>query len=150
MHIGIDPGKSGAIAAISDDFVAVLPRLGKWSDTDILAWVVDIVAGSKVPPRCVLEHVHSSPQMGVVSAFTFGREFGRLQAIMASQAIPVALVRPQRWQKEMGCMTKGDKRVTRELAQRMFPAQKVTHYTADALLLAEYCRRFDWESYDAA
>ncbi len=45
-----------------------------------------------------------------------------------------------RWQKEMGCLTKGDKNVTKRRAQELFPTLKITHAIADALLIAEYGR----------
>ncbi len=50
-------------------------------------------------------------------------------------------VTPQRWQKMLGCRSKGDKNVTKRRAQDLFPQVRVTHALADALLLAEYCRR---------
>ena len=58
-------------------------------------------------------------------------------------------VTPQKWQKEfsnsLGKSRDYDKREWKNrlkgLAQQMFPAEKVTLKTADALLLAEYGRR---------
>jgi hypothetical protein len=38
-------------------------------------------------------------------------------------------------------MTKGDKNVSKRKAQELFPQLKITHATADALLLAEFGRR---------
>ena len=145
MHIGVDPGRGGAIAVLHGDQVAVLPKLGRYSEKDILAWLVDVVGGAGTQPRAVLEWVHSSPQMGVVSAFTFGREYGRLTAILSAMDVEYAEVRPQTWQKDMECLTKGDKNITKRKAQYMFPGIRVTHYTADALLLAKYCQRFEQE-----
>ena len=45
---------------------------------------------------------------------------------------------PQVWQKALGCMTGGDKNVTKRRAQELFPGHKITHATADALLIAHY------------
>jgi hypothetical protein len=42
------------------------------------------------------------------------------------------------WQKALGCLTKGDKNITKRKAQEMFPGIKVTHATADSLLIAHY------------
>jgi hypothetical protein len=91
--------------------------------------------------RAYLEQVHSSPQMGVKSAFTFGNGFGHLEMALTAAGIPFERVRPQVWQKAMGCMTKGDKNVSKRKAQELFPSLKVNHYIADALLIAEYGRR---------
>jgi hypothetical protein len=85
-----------------------------------------------------LEQVHSSPQMGVVSAFTFGNGFGHLEMALTAAGIPFTRVRPQVWQKELGCLTKGDKNISKRKAQELFPSMKVTHATADSLLIATY------------
>jgi hypothetical protein len=85
-----------------------------------------------------IEQVHSSPQMGVKSAFTFGNGFGHLEMALTAAGIPFARIRPQVWQKELGCMTKGDKNVTRKRAQELFPTIKCTHAVSDALLIAHY------------
>lgn len=88
-----------------------------------------------------IEKVHSMPKQGVASSFTFGRGFGVLIGALAALRIRYEFVTPQTWQKAMGCMSKGDKNVTKAAAQRLFPQVKVTHAIADALLIAEYGRR---------
>ena len=79
--------------------------------------------------------------MGVVSSFSFGRGYGNLEMALTAAGIPFERVRPQVWQKALGCMTKGDKNVSKRKAQELFPQLKITHATADALLLAEFGRR---------
>jgi hypothetical protein len=41
----------------------------------------------------------------------------------------------------MGCLTRGDKNVSKAKAQQLFPTMKITHAVADALLLAAYAQR---------
>jgi len=141
--IGIDPGKSGGIAWITDG----KPCVEKVPDTTGDLWgliqdiVVSAMSGYNVTFKCYIEQVHSSPQMGVVSAFTFGQGFGQLEMALTAAGIPFERVRPQVWQKAMGCMTKGDKNVSKAKAQELFPSMKITHATADALLIAEYGKR---------
>ena len=79
--------------------------------------------------------------MGVKSAFTFGQGFGHIEMALTAAGIPFERVSPQKWQKAMGCLTKGDKNVSKRRAQELFPHLKVTHATADALLIAAYGRR---------
>ena len=79
--------------------------------------------------------------MGVKSAFTFGEGFGWLCMALTAAGIPWRTVRPQAWQKELGCLTKGDKNVSKRKAQALFPELTITHATADALLIAEWLRR---------
>lgn len=84
---------------------------------------------------------NEKPRMGVTSAFTFGQGYGMLEGFLVALGIPYDLVAPGTWQKALGCLSRGDKNVTKKKAQQLFPGQKVTHYTADALLIAEHCRR---------
>lgn len=133
--IGIDPGKSGGLAFLYDAGPAVYPMPA----TEIDLW--RLLGGLSEPARAMLERVSSSPQMGVVSAFTFGAGYGRLRMALAAAGIPFDEVSPARWQAAMGCRSGGDKNVTKRRAQELFPAERVTHAVADALLLAEYCRR---------
>jgi Holliday junction resolvasome RuvABC endonuclease subunit len=90
--------------------------------------------------KAYIESVHSSPQMGVTSAFTFGRGFGWLEMALTAANVPFERITPQKWQKAMGCLTKGDKNVSKRKAQELFPDIKVTHAIADSLLIAEYGR----------
>jgi hypothetical protein len=79
--------------------------------------------------------------MGAKSSFTFGRGYGNLEMALIAAGIPFERVRPQKWQQSMGCLTKGDKNVSKRKAQELFPALKLTHATSDAILIAEYGRR---------
>jgi len=136
--IGIDPGKNGGIAWIADG----KPCVEKMPETIEDLW--DIICDIKAENAhfvAYIEQVHSSPQMGVKSAFTFGNGFGHLEMALTAAAIPFERVRPQVWQKSLGCMTKGDKNVSKRKAQELFPQLKITHATADAILLAEFGRR---------
>jgi len=137
--IGIDPGKSGGIAWIQDG----KPCVEKMPDTLQDLW--ELIEGIRYfdhpqNPNCkaYLEQVSAMPGQGVTSCFTFGNGFGHLEMALTAAGIPFERVRPQVWQKALGCMTKGDKNVSKRKAQELFPSMKVTHATADALLLAYY------------
>jgi hypothetical protein len=138
--IGIDPGKNGGIAWISDG----KPCVEKMPETIQDLWDLIESIGYRPPwefgpkPKAYIEAVHSSPQMGVKSAFTFGNGFGHLEMALTAAGIPFERVRPQSWQKAMGCMTGGDKNISKRRAQELFPSLKITHSTADALLIAHY------------
>ena len=134
--IGIDPGTNGGIAWITGG----KPCVEKMPDTlkDLWELLRDIDIASEEYCHAYIEQVHSSPQMGVKSAFTFGNGFGHLEMALTAAGIPFTRIRPQVWQKELGCLTKGDKNITKRKAQELFPSLKVTHATADALLIATY------------
>ena len=137
--IGIDPGVNGGIAWITDG----KPCVEKMPDTlqDLWELLENIAINAQLDNlkiHAYLEQVSSSPQMGVKSAFTFGNGFGHLEMALTAAGIPFERVRPQVWQKALGCLTKGDKNITKRKAQEMFPGIKVTHVTADSLLIAHY------------
>lgn len=142
VYLGIDPGGKGGIAAIGYDEEA---------NTFVPYWTMpleklterDIWEGLRFRHAswAVLEKVGASPQMGRTSAFSFGKSYGFLRGVLTASKIPFDEVSPQKWQKALGCLSGGDKRVTRAKAQQLFPNIKVTHAIADCLLIAEYARR---------
>ena len=142
ITIGIDPGANGGIAWIDYNGKACVEKMPD-SLQDLWDLICDVTSYPKSSIdgrsyRAYLEAVSSSPQMGVVSAFSFGRGYGNLEMALTAAGIPFERVRPQVWQKALGCMTKGDKNVSKRKAQELFPDRKVTHATADALLIAYY------------
>jgi len=142
IYIGIDPGINGGIATINNNFVQAykMPQTIR----DLWELIHEIKSTAELENYSItaaLESVWSSPQMGVKSAFTFGNGFGHLEMALTALGVPYERVRPQAWQKAMGCLTKGDKNVSKRRAQELFPAIKVTHAIADALLIGEYARR---------
>ena len=140
-YIGIDPGKGGGIAALEDDGIVALVGRMPETDQDVLDMLQYARGDAALGVHAVLEFVRSSPQMGVVSAFTFGCGYGGLRMALAAAGIPYDEAVPVKWQNAMRCRSRGDKNVTKRRAQELFPSVKVTHGIADALLLAEYCRR---------
>lgn len=151
MFIGIDPGVAGGIAIIDslghviethkmpatgrDLFDLLLPygRANTYPEHTERAYVEKVNAG-------VFGHGKAG-KMGVVSAFTFGRNVERVHMALLCAGIPFDEVLPVKWQTALGCRTKGDKNISKARAQQLFPSVKVTHAIADALLIAEFCRR---------
>jgi Holliday junction resolvasome RuvABC endonuclease subunit len=135
LIIGVDPGKNGAAATLSDgELVEVLPFNGKIE----LCRTINI----NLPDLYVIEKVTASPHMGVVSAFTFGKwaEVVETTAILTGR--PVRMVRPQVWQNAIGVYSQGDKNRLYERAKELFPKEysekMFNKETSDAVLLAYY------------
>lgn len=145
-YLGIDPGKSGAICAIdSNDNAWVVVKTDKsYKDIWHELWYASCIKG-----RCfaVIENVHAMPGQGVASTFKFGESFGMLLGLLAATDIEYTKVTPAVWCKKFGLKRgKGEsntdwKNRHKQLAQELFSDVDVTHATADALLIAEYCRR---------
>ncbi len=140
--IGIDPGASGGIGYLTSTGVAAA---WKMPDTerdiyDLIEGLTDGLVGLE-EVVAYIEKVHSRPRQGVSSTFKFGMGYGGLRMALVALKIPFHEVTPQQWQKKMGCMSHGDKNITKAAAQRLYPGIKVTHALADSLLIA----RYGWE-----
>ena len=145
--IGVDPGKSGAIVVL-DEMDPGVPEIFK-TDYPLDLYIerfYDCVCANGV---AVLEKVHAMPGQGVTSMFTFGRNFGQLEMFLEGLSLNGGWhhVTPQQWQKFFDLFKKEGETKTqkknrhKKLAKKLFPGVDVTHANADALLIAEYCRR---------
>jgi len=150
--LGLDPGASGGLGAITLGDLIEGPRTyvaEPWPETEAdMAHLVyrynQLVYRYNRRPVAVIERVHSMPKQGVASSFKFGRHYGFLRGLLVAYGIPFVEVNPQTWQKALGCLSHGDKNITKTRAQQLAPDLKFTHRTADAFLLAIYCSRLDW------
>lgn len=142
--IGIDPGKSGAVALIHEDGELVQD----WPGSP--AGAADVLTDWRTEYRVELaglELVHSMPGQGVKSMFTFGENFGAWQGLLSALRIPFVMPRPREWQAGLVRPSDGPDTKTRSLnvARRLFPdaelSRKKDHGRADALLLAWWARQ---------
>lgn len=143
--VGIDPGKSGGIAVIYDEHNVDHYKLADMTERDIWQVLADVE-----PAHAYIERVGATPQMGRTSAFTFGQSYGALRMAAIAAGLRLETVAPTTWQKPFrmkkveGGIGKNDtekKNRNKAKAQELFPALKITHAIADALLIAEYGRR---------
>ena len=145
VYIGIDPGKSGSICSVDSDGNAkvIIKTDRTYRDIWDELWYASLDGNCKA----VIEKVHAMPNQGVVSTFSFGESFGLLLGLLTAAGVPFEKVRPSVWCKEFGLKREKDESNTdwknrhKQLAQQLFPDIDVIHATADALLIAEYCRR---------
>jgi len=157
--IGIDPGQKGGLAIIhGNGNVSVTSMILAGKDLDVAAikdwiwsnivvetdlgtidWNKDIIA--------YLEKVHSMPEQGVSSVFKFGQNYGTLIGIIGTMGIPLHLVTPQAWKKNILAGTTKDKAAAKDFCRRVYPnvsllatkRSRVVHDgMADALCIARY------------
>jgi crossover junction endodeoxyribonuclease RuvC len=140
VFLGVDPGVSGAIAVIDGAGYPIAYTPLKDTETDIYEALC--MLREKFAMCALIEKVHAMPKQGVVSSFKFGQNYGFLRGIFTAIGAKIEYVTPQEWQKGMKCLSRGDKNVTKQRAQELFPDIKITHVCADAFLIAEYGRRF--------
>jgi hypothetical protein len=152
VYLGLDPGASGGLAVVwegRDGPPKAFPMPATDRDIWDLIIKVQAIAGSGV--FALLEKVggyvagNASPGSAM---FRFGQSYGALRmALTAAEAIWEE-VTPQQWQRELSLpprkKTEGKgawKNRLKAKAQQLFPTVRVTLATADALLIAEVCRR---------
>jgi len=138
--LGIDPGQSGGVAQVVSPGEFLRGETFAWKMPDTERDILDLLRALEID-HAYIEAVHSMPRQGVSSSFKFGQNYGFLRGCLIALGIPFETVTPQKWQKAMGCLSHGDKNVTKAKAQELFPNLKITHATADALLISEYGRR---------
>lgn len=138
-YAGVDPGSTGAISIITFDGVPTLPKVQIFKMPESIEGIHNIIKDFfNINTWVCCEAVHSSPQMGVSTAFKFGRNFGLLEGLLAGKNVDY--VSPQKWQAALNCRTAGNKAVSLVKAKELFPEVKgITLKTADSLLIAYYC-----------
>ena len=112
-------------------------------ETEVVSTVCDAVKLLMLHDSnaCFFEKVGYMPTDGGKGAFTFGSINGLLRGALLARGVWPRYVAPMTWQAAMECLSGGSKNVTKLRAQQLFPKEKVTHGSADALLIAEYGRR---------
>jgi hypothetical protein len=159
--IGIDPGVKGGMALLTDrgEVVETISFDGMkekelahafncWRDVCLEPLGDSAYAHlAHVLPAVWIEKVGYMPGDGGMGSFTFGRIAGLLAGLSWGQGWEPRYVYPMMWQSALGCLTRGNKNVSKNKAIALFPTyhaerpRGITHGIADALLIAEYGRR---------
>jgi hypothetical protein len=168
LYLGIDPGGSGGLALISErgkfvDFEA-MPE-GRVDLFEIILGFReraekvyrDVLTGAILPSNpplltALLEQITPQPARGDRPGWShrgtasFFKNIGHLEMALDLARVPFEELRAQQWQPLVGLhYAKGEKRNknrSKALVAEIFPTlENVTHAAADALLLAEACRR---------
>lgn len=158
IFVGIDPGLTGAWAAITHDGhiisindIPVMASGGKAAKVQRQINPVELASelqklkydGDVV--MVALERTSAMPGQGVSSMFSMGDSYGAIRAAVAIKIFPCEHVLPQTWKRAMGLDS--DKERCRAKAIQLFPnasemlSRKKDHNRAEALLLSEWLRR---------
>ena len=142
--IGIDPGQNGGIAVMSNGGVFVTKMPATYAD---IYERLRAIKESYANPVAFLEKVGQGiPGQSSSATATLARHCGHLEMALFALGIATEEVTPQKWQKfysnQIGTSrglgkTQWKNRLKLE-AQRRFPSENVTLWSADALLIAEY------------
>ena len=142
-YLGIDPGASGGLVLIFEDGSIEADPM-----PDSLNGLADWISDCPSNTIAVVEKVHALPNNATRAAFKFGYNVGSIHMVLTCFSIPYLLVTPRKWMDELGLRKKekGEKTSSwkgylQEVAESLFPSIHITRKTADAFLIAAYCRR---------
>lgn len=153
IHIGIDVGVTGAIAAIDSDARLLacadleVTRYGKFAWCEPLSLVRFIRdAANGGPVQAWVEYVAPMPKLGVVASAGMGRTHGSVLAALQVAGVAFEMVAPQAWKRRLNVTA--DKNSSLDLARIKFPGaecfeRKKDHNRAEAALIA-YHGRMQW------
>ena len=144
--IGIDPGASGAVVALSNGSPVEwmeMPTIKVGSATRVNAVVLSEWLDDLHPDHVYVENVHAMPGQGVASMFNFGHSCGVVMGVLGALEIPHTLVTPQAWKKAAGLIGT-DKDAARSRAIQLWPSWRDLdrkgkgQALADAALIARF------------
>lgn len=144
--IGIDPGKEGAIAFVTDDGAQVydLPQVSDkslcWVDGGLLLSILLNHPGKK---QAIVERISCRPGQAAGGVLNYGAGFGAIMGVLQSIQVSVELVTPACWKRWYGLTD--DKDLSLHKARLLFPNCELTlkkhHGRAEALLIAHWHRQ---------
>jgi crossover junction endodeoxyribonuclease RuvC len=157
IYLGIDPGFTGALAAIEvrgaatqmEVWDAPILTVGERRQMDLHAMRALLGRWSDRPSdvHVFIERVHSMPGSSGRSMFAFGQGYGEWRGEVVALGYSLTAVEPARWKGALMDGMGKDKDAARFRAALLFPqlaaqfARKQDDGRAEALLIAEYGRR---------
>ena len=115
LYIGIDPGKSGAIALLDTDDMQVKT----YDMPGTLDEKMGLISAFGPVKCCWLERPFFPRMIGIKNAVTIAVAYGELKACLFFGGVPTFEVDPSAWKKTMRLST--DKNASRALASQYFP-----------------------------
>jgi len=144
--LGIDPGLDGAIAYVgrygTHSWRMPTVKIGTKRMVNTQA-VRQIIIDQGPVDLVMIEDVNAGAVKSVMSAFAFGRGYGRVEAVIECLDRPYTYIGSHIWTKALGITRGAGKPEHIAVAERLFPTLRgeLTDGQADALLIAEYARR---------
>ena len=126
VYVGIDPGKSGAICVIEDDFIKAIPCPDNIQDM-ALVFAMSVSVNETKKVVAYIEKVWARPTDAKGSIWKFAENYGVWKGIAGAYEIELIEVSPQKWIKyfETPKLEKSRrKRYLRDKARSMYPDLK--------------------------
>lgn len=149
--VGIDPGKSGGIVSLTNGKITDISKMPK-SPIELVKHFLYLGFPNQpigVKSYVVIEHVHSMPSDSSKGAFSFGKNVGQIEGVLAGFNITPIQVEPKKWQllyaikREKGETKYAYKGRLRDTALQYCPAgspfrEKLGREVSDAYLIATW------------
>jgi hypothetical protein len=151
IYIGIKPGDDGAIAVINKygviKSIIDMPdnvSVGLYRFLSIMICAEDVLA--------FVDSAYINPEQSFKSIFYCGEKYGEIWAVLKILNIPYKEISQLEWKEEFSLTNRG-KYESVKVAEKVFPSIRFSFnqfwaepcdmldYRAEALLIAEYCRR---------
>ena len=154
IYLGVDPGKGGGLAILYS-FNPTAIRVIPMPPTELEIWAVFYgIQGLGISVKAMIERVHSMPQQGVASMFSFGQSYGSLRMALTAIGASWEDVPPQTWMKALNIPSgskdqASQKEKLRKVTQQLYPKLEIwsqpkslgrQRAICDALLIAHYCK----------
>ena len=142
MIIGIDPGKRGGVAILSERKIKLINTPEE--PTGMADVIISALNGAYIDGENVtayIENVHAFPTDTRSSAFKFGMNYGMWLGILGSNKVETKKVSPFKWMepyKPLPKIKKERKAKLKKIAQEFCPDIRVTLQTCDAFLISLY------------
>ena len=160
LILGIDPGATGAAALVNQSTGNCLAMRDLCAAPQLNAFNIKQLKYEQHEVVAVLEKAQPMPRQGVVSVFGYGKTCGVIEGILACLNVRIHFVAPGKWKRDLGLIRAKTeelstfKRRSLDMARRLFPDQELHlqkhHNRAEALLIAEWARRFLFNAKEAS
>jgi crossover junction endodeoxyribonuclease RuvC len=120
VTIGVDPGATGAVAALGPDGSLLAVDDLPYADGAVLAPVLADLVLAHGTAVAFVERAQSMPGMGVAGAFRYGTGYGCILGVLGALEVPTTTVRPNVWKRAAGLGR--DKAASRRRACELWPA----------------------------
>lgn len=149
LYIGVDPGKKGGIAFIHPELDCYGACPMPETRNQVYKLLQELKTKYPGTTHAAIELVHSMPKQGVASTFTFGKGCGEVLGVLTALEAVIYEPTPQAWKKVILTGTDKSKDAAIQVAENLFPDIQLipkgcrvpNDGMAEALLLAEWCRR---------
>ncbi len=157
IFIGVDPGAKGYICKLHPTRADAEFISNSFEHPSQIFEAVKVWLGSFYCPMIMIEDVHSIFGASAKSNFSFGRNLGSIETLLACTGQGIDTVTPKVWQQQVGvkpvkpgmkpaARSKAQKLAVADACKRLYPGVNVYGLKgglmdgkSDALMIAHYC-----------